>query len=177
MKYKIHSSHMGIDACLKRARECMFWPGMSTEIKQLINGCATCRKFAPAQAKETLMSHEVPCRPWEKVAADLLTYNGKQFLITVDYYSNFWELDLLTDTISNAVLQRLKYHFARYGCPEVVVTDNGPQFACSEFARAWHFEHQTISPGNSQTNGKVESAVKTAKTLLKKASDSSTDHY
>lgn len=128
----------------------------------------------------TLISHEVPYRPWEKVAADLLTYNGKRFLITVDFYSNFWELDLLTDTRSYAVIQRLKYRFARYGCPEVVVTDNGPQFACSEFrefARAWQFEHQTISPGNSQANGKVESAVKTAKTLLKKASDSSTDHY
>lgn len=54
-----------------------------------------------------------------------------------------------------------------------MVTDNGPQFACTQFAKAWQFKHRTISPGNS----KVESVVKKAKTLLQKASDSGNDPY
>lgn len=32
MKQKVHSSHMGTEACLRRARECLFWPGMSAEM-------------------------------------------------------------------------------------------------------------------------------------------------
>ena len=33
MKTQIHSSHVGIDACLRRASECLYWPNMSNEIK------------------------------------------------------------------------------------------------------------------------------------------------
>ena len=61
-----------------------------------------------------------------------------------------------------------------------MISDNGPQFACKEFktfAQTWEFEHRTISPGNSQANGKVESAVKTAKRLLRKACKAGTDPY
>ena len=36
------------------------------------------------------MSHEVPQRPWEKVAVDLLTQDQKDYLVTGDYYSGFW---------------------------------------------------------------------------------------
>ena len=37
------------------------------------------------------MSHEVPSRPWEKIAADISTLDGKDYLVTIDYYSNFWQ--------------------------------------------------------------------------------------
>lgn len=44
------------------------------------------------------MSHDIPERAWEKIGCDLLSCNGKDYLITVCYKSNFWELDRLTDT-------------------------------------------------------------------------------
>ena len=126
------------------------------------------------------MPHEVPSRPWEKVATDIFEFKNKSFLITVDYYSNFWAVDKLPDTKARTVILKLKNHFTRYGCPDKVVSDNGPQFSCNEFAtfaRTWEFEHCTISPGNSKANGKVESAVKTAKRLLRKALEAGTDPY
>ena len=46
-----------------------------------------------------------------------------------------------------------------------------------KFANDWDFEHRTSSPGNSKANGKVESAVKTAKNLLRKALSARTDPY
>ena len=63
-KTKLHSSHMGIDARLRRARESVFWPGFSAEIKQMIETCETCRKFETSPPKEPLASHDVPLRPW-----------------------------------------------------------------------------------------------------------------
>jgi len=39
IKEKVHSSHMGVESCLRRARECVFWPGMSAEVKQMIKIC------------------------------------------------------------------------------------------------------------------------------------------
>ena len=70
------------------------------------------------------------------------------------------------------LVEYTKPHFARYGIPATVVTDNGPQFRSQEyesFAAAWEFTHTTSSPHHSQSNGKVESAVKIAKKLMAKA--------
>ena len=83
-------------------------------------------------------------------------------MVTEDYYSNFWEVDRLTSTTSAAMILKLKNHFARYGCPDRLVIDNGPQFTSSEFtkfAKEWDFEHRTNNPGNNKAIGKVESAT------------------
>ena len=36
MLKKVHSSHIGIDGCLRPARDVLFWPGMTTEIKDCV---------------------------------------------------------------------------------------------------------------------------------------------
>jgi hypothetical protein len=171
MKMALHLTHTGIEGCLKRARESLFWPGMTSEIRQYISTCELCQTFQPTQQKETLMSHDVPSRQWEKIGVDLFQLDGKDYLVTVDYFSNFFELDRLEKTTASAVIRKLSYHFARYGIPCTVVSDNGPQFSSEEFvkfARDYDFEHCTSSPHYPKSNGKAESAVKTAKTLLKK---------
>ena len=126
------------------------------------------------------MSHEVPSRPWERVGADIFTLHDKDYLVTIDYYSNYWEVDRLPDTKASTAILKLKSHFARYGIPDQVVSDNGPQFTSKEFAtfaKTWDFEHLTSSPGNSKANGKAESGVKTAKRLLRKSIRAGTDPY
>lgn len=98
----------------------------------------------------------------------------KYHLVTSDYYSNFFELNQLPNSCSETIILKHKSHFARYGCPEQVISDNGLQFISekfAEFAREWDFTHRTSSPGNSKANGKAESVVKIAKRLLRKAVD------
>ena len=43
-------------------------------------------KFLPKllEIMETLMSHEVPSQPWERVGADIFTLDGKDYLVTID---------------------------------------------------------------------------------------------
>ena len=128
MRTRIHSSHIGIEGCLRRARECLFWPGMMAEIREYISTCETCCKYQQDQTPESLMPHEMPDRPWKRVGVDLFTVHNNDYLITVDYFSNFWELDLLSDTKLATVVRRLKSQFARYGIPDQLISDNGPQF-------------------------------------------------
>ena len=47
------------------------------------------------------------------VAADLFELNGKSYLVTVDYFSDFFELDHLRSTSSVYVIKKLKGHFPR----------------------------------------------------------------
>ena len=57
----------------------------------------------------------------------------------------------------------------RHGVPEVVMSDNGPQFSCGEFrefAQRWDFEHVTSSPRYPQSNGQVERAIGTVKNIV-----------
>jgi hypothetical protein len=174
LKERLHSSHIGAEGCCRRARECLYWPGMNQDIKDLVAKCSICRTYERSNAAEPLMSHEVPDRPWAKVGVDLFNFDGTDYLCTVDYMSNFWEIDRLRNTEAKTVISKLKRHFARFGIPDQVVSDNGPQFSCREFAnfaKKWSFVHTPTSPYNSKGNGKAESAVKTAKNLLLKAGD------
>ena len=94
--------------------------------------------------------------------------SSKQSTIFPDYL----EIDLFPDTTASTVINSLQQHFLRHGIQVVVISDNGPQFRIAEsnaFATEWEFEHFTSSPYHSQSNGKAESAVKIAKTMLKKA--------
>ncbi|XP_030853177.1 uncharacterized protein K02A2.6-like [Strongylocentrotus purpuratus] len=180
MKETLHTSHLGIEGTLRRAREIIYWPGMNADVKQFIQTCEACRMYEQQNQKETLMPHDIPDRPWEKVGTDLFELNKKHYLVTVDYLSNFWEIDRLYDLGSRAVIGKLKSHFARYGIPSTVISDNGPQYSSEDFAKfskRWQFDHVTISPRHSQANGKVEAAVKAAKRLLKKTSQSKGDAY
>ena len=131
----IHNSHLGVNGCLNRACECLYWPGMTGDIKNYVSTCEACREYEQGQRKETLTSHEVPSRPWQFAAADLFELNGKSYLVTVDYFSDFLELDHLRSTSSVYVIKKLKGHFARHGIPEQLVTDNGPQFVSRDFLK------------------------------------------
>ena len=80
------------------------------------------------------MPHEPTDRPYEKVGADLLVLARKDYLILVDYCSNFWEVDRLHDTKASTCIRKFKSHFARNGIPDIVVSDNGTQFTSDQFA-------------------------------------------
>ena len=64
--------------------------------------------------------------------------DGKVYMISVGYFSNFWEIDRLKSTKSSTVIIKLKAHFTRYGSPCVVVSDNGPQFTSANFENFSH---------------------------------------
>ena len=58
----------------------------------------------------------------------LHTYKRQNYIVTVDYYLNFIEMDKLRDTSSRTTIKVLKTHFLRHGIPDVLVSDNGPQY-------------------------------------------------
>ena len=119
---------------------------MSAEIKDQVEKCSVCAEFQAQNASQPMQSHQIPDRPWSKIATDLFTLHSKNYITVVDYFSDFIEVSELQDTTSTSVIQALKEQFNRHGIPDTVVSDNGSQFSSQEFyefALSWEFSHVT----------------------------------
>ncbi|XP_018369319.1 PREDICTED: uncharacterized protein LOC108765221, partial [Trachymyrmex cornetzi] len=145
MLERVHTGHLGITQCTDRAKEAIWWPGISTDIKNQISQCKQCLEHRP-QVVEPLLPTQTPERPW------------------------YFEMAELRSTSSSAVIEVAKKIFARFGVPETMRADNGPQYReeFRQFANEWHFRLITSSPYHPRSNGQVEAAVKIAKALLLK---------
>jgi transposase InsO family protein len=147
----------------------VWWPGIGEELKNMIVNCTVCKQQSSAQRHEPLKTSTLPARPWAVVATDLFQYKQHMYLVIVDYYSRWIEIKGLISTTSNAVIKKLKEVFIIHGIPDLVHSDNGPQYVSSEFksfAANWGFTHSTSSPHFHQANGEAERAVQTAKKIL-----------
>jgi len=169
MLKRVHDGHLGMTKCRERARSSVWWQGIGRDIDGTVKSCTHCQVHSPAQQREPLMCSPLPENPWEKIGADLFMHKGQSYLAVVDYYSRYLEIIHLTSTTSNAVINKFKNIFARWGIPYEIFSDNGPQFSATEFAKfakAYGFNHTTSSPSYPQANGAAERAVQTAKRIL-----------
>ncbi len=157
-----------------RTQLTLFWPSMRSDITTTCENCGVCAQYTTRHQKEPMLHQKIPQLPWQFVSQDLFQHESRNYLITVDHYSDYFEMTPLDNTLSTTVITATKALFAAHGIPMVTLTDNGPQFTSSEyasFAKQWNFQHITSSPYHSQGNGRAEAAVKTAKNLLKKCKD------
>ena len=167
---KIHSGHQGITKCRERARQSIWWPGISTQLENLARNCKECLK-SQQNRPQPLSPTPLPALPWQRVGSDLFEWKQSVYLLVVDYYSRFIEIARLNRSTTAEVVTHLKSIFARHGIPETLISDNGPQYEFSEFAAEYEFRHVTASPYHPQGNGEAERAVGTVKSLLKKGDD------
>lgn len=181
---RLHLSHLGIEATQKLARESVFWPNINGEIRDIVQSCETCTKLAANQKKIKMQSYETPKEPFEIVSMDVfeIDIKGKRrkFLVTVDHFSDFFEIDELKDLSSSCTILICKRNFSRHGIPKTVISDGATNFSSSEFQKFstdWEFKHVMSSPHYPQSNGKAESAVKVVKMMIKKSIDSNEDFY
>ncbi|UYV79065.1 hypothetical protein LAZ67_17000981, partial [Cordylochernes scorpioides] len=173
---KLHAGHFGITKTRLRARETVWWPGISEEIAETVRKCSVCIQEAVSK-HEPLIPTNFPTRPWQNIGMDLFKFENKWYLVVIDYYSRFPEMIQLDRLTASVVVRSCKSIFARNGIPETVVSDNGTQFGAARefanFARQYGFTHVTSSPRFPQSNGMAEAGVKIAKLILKKNQDPS----
>jgi transposase InsO family protein len=170
----VHESHLGIVKCKALARESMFWPSMNSQIEDKIAKCDICAKHQSQNPKEPMIKMGIPDRPYSKISVDIFEMRGRQYLLSVDYFSKWPEVSRLDNMTSRNVIAYLKSHISKYGIPDEIISDNARQFTSQEFrqfARDYGFQHITSSPYHYQSHGQVERTVRTVKNLLKKAED------
>jgi hypothetical protein len=104
----IHEGHLGAEKSKARARHTLWWPGMAKMIDATVGACATCCAHRRQQPPEPLMPHPVPSYPWEKIGADIFTYNRRDYLLVVDYFSKFPFILLLPDKTASSVVSNVE---------------------------------------------------------------------
>ena len=88
-------------------------------------------------------------RPWTKIATDLFEFDGQGYLVTVDYFSYFFEIDRLYSTTALSIIRKFKAHMATYGIPNEVISNQGHQFTSEEFknfCNLYEIKHSMFSP-------------------------------
>ncbi|XP_045450007.1 uncharacterized protein K02A2.6-like [Melitaea cinxia] len=167
----IHYAHLGIEKSKVLARNTVFWPNMNKEIEDLIQNCDTCKSFQNANKKESMIEKEIPQRPWEILSIDIFFLYSKPYILLVDAYSKYVEIQPLNNLYATSTIDSIKEILARHGIPDIVYTDAGTQFTSFEFktfSKEWNFKHKVISPKHHQGNGLAERYIQTVKKLLKK---------
>ena len=173
---------MGISKCQNRARHCVYWPGINSDFKCLIELCPTYQHHCPQEPEELLQQTLNPEHPWQLLIADYYHFDGSEYLVVTDYYSKMPIVRRIPASQSNAskIISVLKELFTEHGIQEILCADNGPQFANAlfpKFATDWKFDHNTCSPRNPRSNGQAEAAIKTVKGFLTHDKCSGQDPY
>ena len=107
----------------------------------------------------------IPLPEYPRLGSDLFTLKGVTYLLVV-----VWLKSLTAQSVIAAIMSTISHH----GIPEVLLTDNGPQYDSQEFAKfasQYGFSHTTTSPYFPQSKGHAERNVTTVKKCFKKSDD------
>uniref|UniRef100_A0A1X7V4Q1 Integrase catalytic domain-containing protein n=1 Tax=Amphimedon queenslandica TaxID=400682 RepID=A0A1X7V4Q1_AMPQE len=132
---ELHKGHPGILPIKALAGSNIWWPGMDHQIERWARACSPCTQVKSDPALVALDPWVWPTKPWRRIHIDFAgPLLNKTYLVIVGAFSKWpqryarWGVTSTTKIID--VLQHL---FCKYGIPEQVVSDNGPQFRSEEF--------------------------------------------
>ncbi|XP_026530779.1 uncharacterized protein K02A2.6-like, partial [Notechis scutatus] len=156
----LHDGHPGIVRMKALARSYAWWPAMDGQIETWVATCNKCQETRSAPPKAPPTEWETPRGPWSRIHIDFAgPTKGHTFLITVDAYSNWLEVNKMKNTTTEAVVKKLNRLFATHGLPDVLVSDNGPQFtalAFEQYLADRGIRHVLTSPAHPAANGRAE---------------------
>ena len=85
----LHAAHQGISSMISRAETSIFWPGITTNIHTTRDNCSYCNQMAPSQAALPPTPPILAVYPFQCIFADYFHYQGMNYFVIVDRYSNW----------------------------------------------------------------------------------------
>lgn len=169
---ELHGAHMGAAKMKNLARTYFWWPNLDKDIEHFVSSCILCVEARPNPPLAKLIKWPDSVGVFDRVHVDFLgPVSGKMFFILTDAFSKWTEIYEMPRTDAGFMIDKLKDIFARYGLPNKIVSDNGPQFVSAEYREFCHrngIRVVTSPPFHPSTNGAAENAVKTFKACLLK---------
>ena len=168
---ELHRDHPGITKMKAVARSYFWWPGLDKNIEELAKSCVECQAVKNSPQVAPLHPWVWPARPWQRVHIDFAgPFQGAMFLVAVDAHSKWPEVSVMSTTTVPKTIEALRQMFSKYGLPDQIVSDNGPQFTSTEFEifmKRNGIKHTRSAPYHPSTNGLAERFVQSLKQGLK----------
>ena len=158
---QIHDGHPGKEKCILKARESMFWPGISDDIQETVERCGICQSTSRA-VKPVGNVSEVPPHTWHTLGTDLFYWNKMDYLVVGDNFSKYLLVRKIPNTSTHLVIKELGIIFTEFGHPFVLKSHNGPCYTSRElhnFLEFYKAHHITSIPHHPQSNGFAEASV------------------
>jgi len=145
-----------------------WWPGVTREVKQYMEGCDSCQrnKNCTEQPAGKLMPNSIPEKPWMHILADFITklpiaQGYDLILVVVDRLTKIVHFIPTTEKTSAEGLARLFRDsvWKLHGLPKSIISDRGPQFTAGlmrELNRMLGIESKLSMATHPQTDGQTE---------------------
>ena len=168
----LHGAHQGCSGMTRRAERCVYWPGITEDIKLVRARCGSCDTVAPSQPAAPPTPLPEPEYPFQLIAADYFQLEGHEYLVVVDRYSGWLSVYDCGGraATSSKLTEALRTHFSTFGISEELASDEGSQFTSGitkRFLAAWGVRQRLSSAYHPHSNCRAEMGVKTAKRLLR----------
>ena len=121
---QIHDGHQGIEKCMLKARESMFWPEISDDIQETVERCGICQSTFRA-VKPVGNVSEIPPHTWHTLGTNLFYGNKMYYLVVGDYFSKFLLVKKIPNASTHSVIKELGMIFTEFAHPFVLKSDNG----------------------------------------------------
>ena len=166
----LHSAHQGITGMTLRAELSVFWPGMTSDIRDIRNSCSTCHTIAPSQCNMPPVKSITPSFPYQHICADYFHLHGHYFAVVVDWFSNWFNISEGKGRAADLVTILTKL-FQDIGVPDTITSNGGPEFKSDNLQallQQYGVHHRLTSVRFAHTNTRSESAVRSAKRLVRR---------
>ena len=112
-----------------------YWKGMNKDIRKYIANFALCRQDKVKVQQYPLQMTEIPDRPFDKIAIDLVTdcktstSGNKHILTIIDHLTGWSEAFPILDKSADTIVATLINHYLLvHMCPRYILLDNGTEF-------------------------------------------------
>jgi transposase InsO family protein len=148
-----------------------WWPGLRTFIKNYVRGCGVCQQFKinrrPSKPALVPIPASKSLRPFAQIAADFITdlpvSKGYDSILSVVDHGHTKGVILIpcnkTITAEETAQLLIDHVYKRFGIPEKMISDRGPQFAAQvfrEILKALEIESSLSTAYHPQTDGTTE---------------------
>ena len=166
----IHSAHQSIGKMHDRALQCVYWPGLYSDLEKMRESCMECTRVAPSQPNLPPYIPVSPDYPFQMVVADFCDLKGKSWLVIADRFTGWISLHYFEkEATTEKVIDIFKTSFSTFGVAVNLSTDNDTRFrshAFQDFLKLWGVSHRVSSDYNPHSNLRAETGIKTAKRIL-----------
>ena len=170
---EIHEGHTGIVKMKSIATIHVWLPKIDVDIERTVSKCTACQETSRDPVRAPLHPWEQPGQPWKRIHVNFAgPFEGSMWLIIVDAHTKWPEVIAMKTTIANKIIAILQSLFARYGIPQQIVWDNGPQFTSKEYRQLCEcngIRRTLVAPYHPSSNWETERFVQIFKSAIRRA--------